>query len=63
MADSGFTLEITCDQCGGTHMLPLDTSGHYSGPAPCDSTIRFELQIRPEQWRDMIERRAEEQVH
>lgn len=56
------TLEVTCPKCGGLHNVPLDASGHYSGPPPCDPTShkRWQLQVDPQAWRELVERRAQE---
>ena len=46
MADTerGYSIEVKCS-CGETHRLPLDASGHFSGPLPCDPSKHAELQI------------------
>ena len=52
MADTGrgYSIEVKCS-CGETHRLPLDASGHFSGPLPCDPSKHAELQIDPGSWR------------
>lgn len=55
-------LEIDCKTCGGQHFVPLDASGRYEGPHPCQqhSGERVTVRINPQQWRDVCERvRAE----
>jgi len=55
-------IEIRCS-CGGAHVVPLDASGHYAGPLPCDPTRRVELQIEPQLWRSMVEQEQANKRH
>lgn len=56
-------IEIVCPRCPEKHMIPLDASGHYSGPLPCDNSQHIELQIKPEQWRSTVEHENEKTKH
>jgi hypothetical protein len=60
----GLELEVTnCTYCGATHRLSLDASGHFSGPLPCDTSKRIELQVEPERWRQMVEAEVAKTKH
>lgn len=59
---TGLSIDIKCG-CVGKHRVPLDASGHYSGPLPCDRTKHAELQIEPGQWREMCEQERERLRH
>ena len=48
-----YSIHAMCS-CGEEHEFPLDASGHYNGPLPCDSTKRAKLQIDPGEWREMM---------
>lgn len=63
MSDSGLEIEIDCPRCPEKHVVPLDASGHYSGPLPCDQTIRIELQIKPDEWRATMDDEREKIQH
>jgi hypothetical protein len=54
-------LEISCD-CGTKHIVPLDMSGHYDGPRPCDN-VDIRVQVDPQSWREIMKNRSDAMRH
>jgi len=55
-------LTLKC-RCGQEHDIVLDPSGHFDGSLPCDESVPTRIQVEPELWREIVEKRQLETRH